>query len=106
MIVGARRRRAEVGVCVKINVVLYALDFEQQRWGFTLCDARQRPIVRSAPHAERRTETFEAAVDELALLLDVRIVREGSRLLRDDERWDVSVRTPHVERDELPFRVS
>ena len=106
MIVGARRLRADYGVRVRINVVLYAVDFDQQRWGYTLCDARQRPIARSAPHAERKTETFEAAVEELALLLDVKIARLGTRLVRDDERWDVSVRSLTGERDELPFRVS
>lgn len=106
MIVGARRRRAETGSRVKLNVVLYPLDEATERWGYTITDAHQRPIARSAPHPERKTETLDAAIDELALVLDLQLVREGSRLVREDERWDVAVRSLLSDRDELPFRVS
>lgn len=106
VIVGARRRRAEVGSRVKLNVVVYAVDLDQGLWAFTVCDARQTPIVRSSSNSDEIGRTFTKMCSELDLLLDVQLVRVRNRLVRDDERWDVAVRSLTEPRDELPFRVS
>lgn len=106
MIVGARRRRAEVGSRVKLDVVIYAVNLDEQLWAFTVCTPQQTPIVRSAAHSDEIGRPFGVMNAELGLLLGVKLTRQGSRLVRLDERWDVSVRSLTEPRDELPFDVS
>lgn len=111
MIVGARRRRAEVGMRVKLAVVLYPVvdsAADRELWAYTIMDAHQTPIARAARWRDDRIgREFDVMNSELALLLDVKLARDGSRLVRVDERWDVAVRSlSDGARDELPFRVS
>jgi hypothetical protein len=106
MIVGARRRRAEVGSRVKLHVVIYRTEQGTRHWAFTLTDDHQKVIARSSStRLDDLGMKWELLVAALHLLLDVRIAEAGTRLVRDDERWDVAVRLVDG-RDELPFRVS
>ena len=105
MIVGARRRRAEVGVRVRLQVILYRVDADADRWGFTITDRHHLPLVRSAvkPQGDERTFTGVAAV--LHELFDLRLSHAGTRIVRDDEQWHIAVRSLHGASDEIAFRV-
>ena len=88
---------------VKLSVVFYQPDSEL--WAFTVTDEHAQPLVRSASHGDAIGRTWAHMCRELRLLLGVDLVCVGSRHVRADERWDVSVREVGG-RDEVPFRVS
>lgn len=104
MIVGARKRRREVGMRTRLSVVMYVAVGDL--WAFTINDAHGAPISRSvATSATELGVPWAKLTASLHTLLDVRVAHAGSRLVRDDERWDVAVRLVGGA-DELPFRVS
>lgn len=102
-IVGARRRRAETGTRVKLNVVLY--EPTRGQWAYTITDSHARPIARSvATSAHELGQPWSVIAAALAVVLDVQLAHAGSRVVRDDEQWDIAARIVGGS-DELPFRV-
>lgn len=88
--------RRSYGARVRIEVVLYCVERQLNRWGFTVTDSRQRPLVRSvAPRRDVEGIPFETMCEQIELLTGVKIEQGSERrgLIRGDAQLDVAVRT-------------
>lgn len=94
--VGAPFARRSYGQRVRIEVVLYCVDAEQNRWAFTITDARQNALVRSvAPRRDVAGHPLSVVLDHVELLTGVKIEQRphGRGFIRVDSQLDVAVRT-------------
>lgn len=104
--VGAPLLRRHYGARVRMTVILYTVDAEQNLWAYTLADAQMTPLARSVqPRRGVEGVPFLQLCEQIETLTGVRIEQAAGRrgLLRSDGQLDVAVRTVDSP-GELQFR--